>query len=418
MPPVDDAIGQAPPRARRDTRVIALISAGHFFSHFYLLCLPPLFLFIQKEFGVNYLALGMAMAAYNLIGGVIQAPVGFLVDRYGARGLLLLGLGVNAAAVGLIGVVDAYWVLLLLAVVAGIGNSVFHPADYAVLAGAVSEEKVGRAFGIHTFSGFFGGSVAPATMGAMAALWGWRVALVVAGLAGLATLLVLMANSRLLVEAAPGRGPAPAATTAPSEGVRTGMSLLVAPAMLLFFTLFCALTFTTSGIYAFTINGLIDLHGTSYEVANAALTAFLMLSSFGVLLGGFLADRVGRHDLMATVFLGFAAATIVIPVIYDLPSVWLVVVFALSGLAFGTVQPARDMMVRSITPSGEMGKVFGFLSVGMAVGASISPLIFGAIMDSGRPAWVFYAAAAFMLATLLAALAGRFVGVRTGLRRA
>ncbi len=76
------------------------------------------------------------------------------------------------------------------------------------------------------------------------------------------------------------------------------------------------------------------------------------------------------------------------------------------------------MMVRSITPSGEMGKVFGFLSVGMAVGASISPLIFGAIMDSGRPAWVFYAAAAFMLATLLAALAGRFVGVRTGLRRA
>lgn len=417
MPPVDDAIGQAPPRARRDTRVIALISAGHFFSHFYLVSLPPLFLFIQKEFGVNYLALGMAITAYNLIGGVIQAPVGFLVDRYGARTLLLLGLGVNAAAVGLIGFVDAYWVLLLLAVVAGIGNSVFHPADYAILAGAVADEKVGRAFGIHTFAGFFGGSIAPATVGAMAAIWGWRVALVVAGLAGLATLLILMANSRLLAEAAPGRGPA-AATTTPSAGVRTGISLLVTPAMLLFFALFGTITFTTSGMYAFTINGLIDLHGTSYSVANAALTAFLMLSSFGVLLGGFLADRIGRHDLMATVFLVVAAATLIIPVVYDLPAVWLVIIFALSGLAFGTVQPARDMMVRSITPSGETGKVFGFLSVGMAVGASISPLIFGAIMDSGRPAWVFYAAAIFMLATLVAALAGRFVGVRTGLRRA
>jgi MFS family permease len=417
MPPVDDAIRQAPARPRRDSRVIALISAGHFFSHFYLLCLPPLFLFIQKEFGVNYLALGMAMTAYNLIGGVIQAPVGFLVDRYGARGLLLLGLGVNAAAIGLIGVVDAYWVLLLLAVVAGIGNSVFHPADYAILAGAVAEKKVGRAFGIHTFSGFFGGSVAPATMGAMAAIWDWRAALVVAGLAGLVTLVIMMANSRLLAEAAPGRGPTPVTVT-PTEGVRTGMSLLVAPAMLLFFILFCAITFTTSGIYNFTINALIDLRGTSYSVANAALTAFLMLSSFGVLLGGFLADRVGRHDLMATVFLVFAAATILIPVAYELPSVWLVVVFALSGLAFGTVQPARDMMVRSITPTGEMGKVFGFLSVGMAVGASVSPLIYGAIMDIGRPDWVFFISAIFMLATLLAALAGRFVGVRTGLRRA
>jgi len=415
MPPVDDALGQAAPVRRRETRVIALISAGHFFSHFYLLSLPPLFLFIQKEFGVSYLALGMAITAYNLIGGVIQAPVGFLVDRYGARGLLLLGLGVNAAAVGLIGFVDAYWVLLLLAIVAGIGNSVFHPADYAVLAGAVTDHKVGRAFGIHTFFGFFGGSVAPATMGTMAALSGWRPALVAAGVAGLVTLLVMMANSRLLAEAAPGRRGAATPSTA---NVRTGLSLLFAPAMLLFFTLFCALTFTTSGLYAFTINGLIELHGTSYSVANAALTAFLMLTSFGVLLGGFLADKVGRHDLMASVFLAIAAVTIIVPAMYDLPGYWLVFVFAVSGLAFGTVQPARDMMVRSITPSGEMGKVFGFLSVGMGIGAGIAPLIFGSIMDSGRPDWVFFAAAAFMLATLAAALAGRLVGVRSGLRRA
>jgi MFS family permease len=413
MPPVDDALGQAPPRPRRDTRVIALISAGHFFSHFYLLCLPPLFLFIQQEFGVSYLALGMAVTAYNLIGGVIQAPLGFIVDRYGARGILLLGLGVNAAAIGLIGFVDAYWVLLMLATVAGIGNSVFHPADYAILAGAVPEGKVGRAFSFHTFSGFFGGSVAPATMGTLAALWDWRVALMVAGIAGLVTLLVLMANSRLLAEAAPGRGPAPS-----TAHVRTGMSLLLTPAMLLFFGLFCAITFTTSGIYAFTINGLIELHGTSYKVANAALTGFLMLTSFGVLLGGYLADKVGRHDLMASVFLILAAAIIIIPAIFDLPAVWLVLVLSLSGLAFGTVQPARDMMVRSITPSGEMGKVFGFLSVGMGVGAGISPLLFGWIMDSGHPDWVFFTAAIFMLATLLAALAGRLVGVRTGLRRA
>jgi MFS family permease len=187
--------------------------------------------------------------------------------------------------------------------------------------------------------------------------------------------------------------------------------------MLLFFALFCAITFTTSGIYAFTINGLIDLHGTPYTLANIALTGFLLASSFGVLLGGYLADRVGRHDLVASVALIVAAATIMIPAFAAPSPVVLVIVLSLSGLAFGTVQPARDMMVRAITPSTEMGKAFGFLSVGMCVGSSISPLIFGWFMDSGRPDAVFIAAAGFMIVTLFAALAGRFVGVRTGLTR-
>jgi FSR family fosmidomycin resistance protein-like MFS transporter len=372
--------------------------------------------FIQKEFGVSYVALGLVITAYNLIGGVIQAPVGFLVDRYGARYLLLAGFAVNALAVGLIGLVDGYWMLLVLAVLAGIGNSVFHPANYAILSASVAERKVGRAFGIHTFSGFFGGAVAPVTMGAMAAFWGWRAALIVAGAAGLAAVLGMGANGRMLETAA--HGDAARRAKAGAKGVRTGWALLLTPAMLLFFALFYSITFTTSGLYAFTISGLIELRGTPYAVANAALTGFLLLSSFGVLLGGFLADRVGRHDLMATIFLVLAAVTVVLPAYFDLPVVLLMVALSVSGLAFGTVQPARDMLVRAITPSGEMGKVFGFLSVGMSTGAATAPLLFGWALDQGSPQWVFLGAGFFMLITLLAALAGRVVGIRTGLRRA
>lgn len=412
------ALGGKPAAAGRDTKVIALISAGHFFSHFYLLALPPLFLFLQQDFGVSYVALGLALTAYNLIGGVIQAPVGFLVDRIGARLLLLLGFGLNAVAVGLIGVVDGYWMLVALAVLAGIGNSVFHPADYAIMSGTVSEAKVGRAFGIHTFAGFFGGSVAPITMGVMAAVWGWRAALIVAGAVGLAVLAIMAANSAVLGQAAPGTKRGGHATVNDGGAARRGWSLLLTPAMLLFFALFCAITFTTSGIYAFTINGLIDLHGTPYTLANAALTAFLFASALGVLLGGFFADRMGRHDLVASVALLLAAATILVPAFVSLAPAALIAVMAVSGLAFGAVQPARDMMVRAITPGTEMGKVFGFLSVGMSLGSSVSPLLFGWFMDAGRPDAVFVAAAAFMIVTLLAALAGRFVGARSGLARA
>ena len=411
------AVAGAPATAGRDAKVIGLISAGHFFSHFYLLALPPLFLFLQRDFGISYVALGLAMTAYNLVGGIIQAPIGFLVDRIGARLLLLLGFGLNAAAVGLIGFVDGYWMLVALAVLAGIGNSVFHPADYAVMSGTVSEAKVGRAFGIHTFAGFFGGSVAPISMGLMAALWGWRVALIVAGALGLATLAVMAANSAVLGHAAPGRKGGGQTAVNDGSGARRGWSLLLSPAMLLFFALFCAVTFTTSGVYTFTINGLIDLHGTPYTLANAALTAFLFLSALGVLLGGYLADRIGRHDLVASVALVIAAAAILVPVLTAPSPAVLVLAMAVSGLAFGTVQPARDMMVRAITPGSEMGKAFGFLSVGMSLGSSVSPLMFGWFMDAGRPDAVFLAAALFMIVTLLTALAGRFVGARSGLRR-
>lgn len=422
MAPADEAVGgRGGARPSGDGKIIGLIAAGHFFSHFYLLCLPPLFLFLQKDFAVSFVALGLAMTSYNLIGGVIQAPVGFLVDRFGARYLLLLGFGLNATAIMLIGLVEAYWMLLVLAVLAGIGNSVFHPADYAIMSGAISEKRVGRAFGLHTFAGFFGGSIAPITMGGLAALWGWRVALICAGIAGLATLAVMASNSRILGQAAPGRRAKrhedEPRETGRSGGRKRGWSLLVTPAMLVFFGLFCAITFTTGGLHAFTISGLIELHEVPYAAANAALTGFLFASALGVLLGGFLADRIGRHDLVASLALVIAAGAMLVPLIDEVPTAILIVALCLSGLAFGTVQPARDMMVRAITPLGEMGKVFGFLSVGMSIGASLAPLVFGWLMDAGRPDGVFIGAAVFMMITLTAALAGRFVGVRSGLRR-
>lgn len=150
MAPTDRTLGDGSAGvAGQDAKIISLIAGGHFFSHFYLLTLPPLFLFIQKDFGVSYVALGLALTAYNLIGGVIQAPVGFLVDRFGARHLLLAGFGLNALSIALMGVADAYWMLLVLAVLAGIGNSVFHPADYAIMHQAVVDFLDFHAFGYH-----------------------------------------------------------------------------------------------------------------------------------------------------------------------------------------------------------------------------------------------------------------------------
>jgi len=71
------------PKFGRDARVNALICSGHFLSHYYQLCLPPMFIVWQQAFGVSYAELGLAMALMSGTTAVVQAPIGFLVDRYG-----------------------------------------------------------------------------------------------------------------------------------------------------------------------------------------------------------------------------------------------------------------------------------------------------------------------------------------------
>jgi len=160
------------------TRVVALVSAAHFFSHFYMLLLAPLFPFMREDFDVGFTELGFAITAYSLTTGITQAPVGFLVDRFGARGLLMAGLAVESVAIIMIGLFHSYAMLVALMVLAGLANAVFHPADYSILNARVPAARIGRAFSIHTFSGYLGAAIAPPLVVGLATTVGWSQALV------------------------------------------------------------------------------------------------------------------------------------------------------------------------------------------------------------------------------------------------
>jgi len=112
----------------RDARVNALLGAGHFLSHFYQLCLPPLFIAWQQAFDVSFAGLGLAMAVMAGAAAVMQTPMGFLVDRYGARLFLVGGTLLMTLSIAAMGLATAYWVVGL-ALLSGVGNSVIHPAD-------------------------------------------------------------------------------------------------------------------------------------------------------------------------------------------------------------------------------------------------------------------------------------------------
>jgi MFS transporter, FSR family, fosmidomycin resistance protein len=387
------------PAGRQDARVLGLISTGHFMSHFYSLTLPPLFPFLKDAFDVSYTELGVMMALMSGATAVSQVPIGFLVDRLGARLVLTAGLVIIALGFGLVGLAPSFAAVLVLVTLASIGNSVFHPADYAILNSSITPARMGRAFSVHTFAGHLGSAAAPATMILLSAAFGWRVALIATGIFGLLVMAAMATQwNSLHDDAVPKKKKSSAAVP---EGTGTsGLKLLFSKPILLFFVFFGTLSFTSTGMQAFSVSALVTLHDMPVAAASAALTAFLMCSAGGILLGGEISDRTTRHELIAAVaFIATAILSLIIAWV-NLPLLPLIVAMVIMGLGQGVVRPVRDMLLRAAAPSGSVGKVFGFVSAGIAAGSAIAPIPFGWLIDTGRPEWVFYLIAIFMVIAL------------------
>jgi MFS family permease len=387
-------------------RVVGVVSAAHFVSHYYIILLAPLLPFVRAEYGVSYTEIGLAFAAFNIVSAALQTPAGFLVDRFGARVLLVAGLVIGAAAFITVGLVNSFWVLVAMFALAGIGNTVYHPANYSLLSRYVPSQRIGQAFSVHTFAGMLGSAVAPASLLIMQSQWGWRGAFIGAGALGfvVAAILLPIRDSSTV-------GPSSGPTRQSADNSTAGWQLLLSPPIVLNLVFFVLLAMISTGLYNYSVVALGALYGTSVATANAALSGNLLLSAIGVLIGGLLVTRTTRHGMVATVGLGAMALFTALVGEVDFGAVALISAMSLIGFFSGIIMPSRDMIVREVTPPGSFGKVFGFVTTGFNIGGIISPLIFGAIMDQGNPRFVFLAVAALSLvATVTVANRARHAG--------
>jgi MFS transporter, FSR family, fosmidomycin resistance protein len=338
--------------------------------------------------------------------------VGFLVDHIGARIVLMAGVALGTAAFAVAGVVNSYAVFVAMFAVAGLGNTAYHPANYSLLSQYTPGNRIGQIYSVHTFAGIAGSAVAPATLLAMQSHFGWRGAFVGAAILGAVVLALLLLQWPAQAErASQKRHAAPRAADgdggAPEQ--EASWRVLLSPPIMLNLGFFILISIM-GGLNTFLVVALGALYGTPDTLGSGALTALLSMNAIGVLIGGYLASRTRRHASVAALSLALAGISTLLMGTIGQSAAVLITMSSLSGLFTGVVSPSRDMLVRSVTPPGAFGRVFGFVSSGFNIGSMIAPMIYGLLMDHGEPRAVFLISAAcsiLCIGTVVFGISGR-----------
>lgn len=429
--------------ASAERRTIAVVSSAHGCSHFFHLIVAPLFPWIKEAFDLSYAELGLLMTVFFVVSGIGQALAGFLVDRIGAVPVMLGALTSFMLSTLVISSAPTYGLLMAGCVLAGLGNAPFHPVDYSILNARITGPRLAKAYAMHGIAGSLGWALAPVFLVGITGMAHWRLAVLAAGMLPALAFALVWSHRHLLAGQTVdllGRVPAPTPEPAPaqarehapatgaaasvqvtgqaaaqtlagsSSGSTSSLDFLRLPAVWLSFAFFLTSALGFGGIQTFGPEAARLLHDVPTAWVALCLTAFMLASAGGTLIGGFVAANPDHAERIVAVGFSVAACVSLVIALSPAPG-WMVPgLFALMGLGFGTAGPARDLLVRKASPPGATGRVYGLVYSGLDTGLAISPAIFGTFMDGGHPAWVWLGIAVFQVLLIANALSVGYIG--------
>lgn len=379
----------------RERKIVGVVGAAHFYSHFYFLVLPLMFPILYDVYGIGYTELGIGYAVFSATTLIFQTPIGFIVDRYGARLILIAGVAVESIVLVLFGIFHTYYAYLILMAIAGIANAVYHPCDYSILTRSVNRSSLGKAFSIHTFCGQIGSTSAPIVIVLITFGLDWYHALMLCGALGLVVLACLIVGFRSVE--------IPQITDSDHmiNKRKSSLRLLLSPSVLLGWLFFFGYAMSSTGLYDFSVSSFTEIYNSPLAHAGIVIWLFLLADAVGILSAGFFAHRWVRHDLVVTnCFIGVAACMFFITFV-PMPLWVLTIPMVIAGLFYGFIAPSRDVIISQLASARDMGKVFGTVTTGFNAGGIIGPPLFGFLLDSGDPYSIFWGAGVIGLLSIL-----------------
>lgn len=389
--------------------VVGLISGSQFVNHAFLVLLPPILPLLSRDLDVSIALLGLALGAQALVNTAFQLPFGYLADHYDRTIALGLSSVLGGTGALITAVAPDFAVLVLGQVVLGIGVAGHHPSHYPLLSDATPEQARGRAFAIYNFGGSLGFATPPVVITAIIAVQGltWRHAIGLLGAVGLAYALVVTAlvASRVDDDVSAPNVDATATGGPVAERLRAELRALVAEPGILALAVLALFASTANwGLTSYAVVFLTDVYALSLGVANLTLTGLFVVGAGAILVGGYLTDRFGGGRILILSFLGF---TVLVGLIAArlVPAIAAVGLFLLLGGIRSLASPARDELTERLAARGTVAKSFAVVTIGIMLGSTIAPPVFGYLIEWTGVRTAFYAVAGVgALATAVTAL--------------
>lgn len=371
-----------------DWTTITVVAIAHGVSHFFQLILVPLFPLIQAEFKLSFTELGLALTVFYIVSGFGQSAAGFVVDKLGARHVLLISLALaGIAALGMAASPSYLWICFFSGL-AGLGNCPFHPVDFSILNARISKERLPIAYSIHSVCGNLGWAAAPLFMVGFAQLFGWRGALVAAACVAFVTMALVLLSWRQLDDSAL-RARAEADKLKNPEDDSGLLGFLKLPAVWWSFVYFAVFAAALSGFQSFGSEASRKLHDLPLAYATAFLTVFSIAGAVGMLVGGAYTKVDSALEKIVMVTFGTAAVMALVMAFTRLDPMMFMMLLAAIGFITGLAQTSRDLLIRRVAPPNATGRVYGFVYSGLDAGTAFAPLVFGGMLDAKAPAAVW-----------------------------